>query len=163
LKKNKEKEIFIQIEMSFQQSARSKRNFAESSQNFAELSQNFTKSFENISLFEETRDKIFEVILQKLRNRHSKTFTNHRESSHFIISFSSSEVEMTKQQQQNRFDQNIQKMIQAMIREMMSEIIQQSVTAVVNMIATAARSNLSSASDHSQMTSKATSESRAKR
>jgi predicted house-cleaning noncanonical NTP pyrophosphatase (MazG superfamily) len=169
LRKNKEKEIFIQVEISSQSSARSKRNLtksfqnlAESSQNFAGSFQNFTESFENISLSERARDEISEIILQKLRNRHSKIFTNHKESSHFIISFSSSEVEMTKQQQQNRSNQNIQDMIQAIIRDMMSEIIQQSVAAVVNVTAATAatRSNSLSASDHSQMISRATSESR---
>jgi glucokinase len=70
---------------------------------------------------------------------------------------------MIEQQQQNRFDQNIQKMIQAMIREMMSKIIQQSVTAVVNVIATAARSDSSSFTNHSQMISRTTSKSRSER
>ncbi len=171
LRKNKNKELFAQIKKITQSSIDSSKNLANSSvdcsTNSAELSsfsiQNFTISFEIISHFEKIRNEISKIILQKLKNRHSKTFTNHKKSSHFIISFSSSEVEMIEQQQQNRFDQNIQEMIQAMIREMMSKIIQQSVTAVVNVIATAARSDSSSFTNHSQMISRTTSKSRSER
>jgi replication initiation and membrane attachment protein DnaB len=156
LKKNKEKKISAQIEISSQSSTRSIRELSESSQNFAEF-------FKNISISERTRDEISKIILQKLKNRHSEAFQNHRESSHFIISSSFSEADMTEQQQQNRSNQNIQNLIQAVVREMMSEIIQQSVTAAVNVIATAARSDPSSSADHSQMISRATSESRSER
>jgi superfamily I DNA and RNA helicase len=143
LRKNKEKQSIAQfenIESSFAES------FRELSELSAESFQNFAESFKNISLSEKTRDEISKVILQKLKNRHSKAFKDHRKSSHLIISFSSSEVEITRQQQQNRFDQNIQKMIQAMIREMMSEIIQQSVAATVNVTAT--NQSDSSTADH---------------
>ncbi len=162
LRKNKEKKIFAQIEISSQSSTRSIRKLLESFQNFAESFQNFAESFKNISIFERTRDEISKIILQKLKNRHSEAFQDHKESFHFIISSSFSEADMTKQQQQNRFDQNIQKLIQTVIREMMSEIIQQSVTAVVNVIAATAttRQNSLSTSNHSQMISRVTSKSR---
>jgi hypothetical protein len=129
---------------------------SKSSQDFAELSK-------NILQIERTKNEVSKVILQKLKNRHLKAFKNHKKSFHFIISFSFSEANMTRQQQQDRHDQNIQKIIQAMIREMMSEIIQQSVAATVNVIAIATRQNSSSATDQSQMTSKTTSKSRADR
>jgi hypothetical protein len=70
---------------------------------------------------------------------------------------------MTKQQQQNRFDQNMQEMIQIVIREMMSKIIQQSVTATMNVTTASRFDSQSSATDLSQMISKATSESRSNR
>jgi hypothetical protein len=147
LRKDKEKEM---SELS--------KNFEESS---TDSSQNLTESFENISLSERTRNEISKEILQKLRNRHSKTFTNHRKSSHFIISFSSSEADMIEQQQQNRSNQNIQNMIQIVIREMMSKIIQQSVATTMNVIVATARSDSSfSSAELSQMISRATSKSR---
>ncbi len=154
MRKNKEKEISNQIEISSQSSARSKRNFAESFQNF-------TESFENISLFERTRDEMSEIILQKLKNRHSETFTNHKKSFHSIIFSSFSEVEMTSQHFE-RVDQNMQEMIQAVIREMMSKIIQQSVTAAVNITA-ANRFDSTSAAEHSQIISRITSKLREER
>ncbi len=98
LKKNKEKEISAQIEISFEQSTRSIR-LSKSFQNFAESSQNFAESSKNISISKRTRNEISKIILQKLKNRHSKTFQNHRESSHFIISSSFNEADMTRQQQ----------------------------------------------------------------
>jgi hypothetical protein len=61
----------------------------DSSKNLAKSSidcfTNFAKSFKNTALFEKTRDEVSEVILQKLKTRHSKTFTNHRKSFHSII------------------------------------------------------------------------------
>jgi HD-GYP domain-containing protein (c-di-GMP phosphodiesterase class II) len=167
LRKNKEKKKFVEIKKITKSSIDFSKNLTEQSvhcfTNSAEFSsfsaQNFAKSFKNISLSEKTRNEISEIILQKLKNRYSKIFTNHKKSFHFIILFSSNEAKMTKQKQQNRLNQNIQKMIQAMIREMMSEIIQQSVATTVNVTATT-RSNVLSASDHSQMISKTTSKSR---
>jgi hypothetical protein len=140
LKKNKEKQILSQIEISSQSSICSISSCKE--------------SFKNISLSEKTRNEISEIILQKLKNRYSKTFQNFRESSDSIIFSFFSEIEMTKQQQLNRSDQNIQKMIQVDIREMMLKIIQQSITATVNVIAATTQSNSSSIADHSQMISK---------
>jgi DNA gyrase/topoisomerase IV subunit B len=139
------------------------KNIADSSVIFfVELSERKNSSIQSLS--EKTRDEISDVILQKLKNRHSEAFRDHRESSHSIISFSSSEADMTEQQQQNRSNQNIQNMIQTVIREMMSEIIQQSVATAMNVTAATARSDPSSSSaELSQMTSRATSESRAKR
>jgi hypothetical protein len=124
LRKNKKREISTQIEISSQSSARSKRDFAKSSQNF-------TESCENISLSKRTRNEISEIILQKLRNDHSKKFQNNRKSSHSIIFFSSNEIEMTSQHF-DKMDQNMQEMIQTIIRDMMSKIIQQSIAAIVN-------------------------------
>jgi hypothetical protein len=104
--------------------------------------------------------------LQKLKNKRSKVFRNHKESTQSIISFFvSSESEMTDQHQNERFDRNIQKMIQAIIREMISEIIQQSVTAATAINAASAsnafsnRSNSSQHQEQSQMTFRSTSES----
>jgi hypothetical protein len=182
LRKNKEKQSITQFENiksssaesfrelskssteSSQNFSESSQNFSESSQNFSEFFQNFAESFKNISLSERTRDEISKIILQKPKNRHSETFTNHKESSHSIIFSSFSEVEMTSQHSE-QVDQNMQEMIQTVIRRMMSKIIQQSVTAIVNVISTTAttRSNSLSASNHSQMTSRAISESRSDR
>jgi hypothetical protein len=175
LRKNKEKQSIAQFENiksssaeSFKELseslAESSQNFSEFFQNFSESSQNFAESFKNISLSERTRDEISKIILQKLKNRYSKAFTNHKESSHSIIFSSFSEVEMTNQHS-DRVDQNMQKMIQTIIRKMMSKIIQQSVAAIMNVISATAttRSDSFSASNHSQMTSRAISESRSDR
>ncbi len=98
-------------------------SFAEFFTESLESSQNFAKSFKNNSLSERTRNEMSKTILQKLKNRHSKVFKDHKELSQSIISSSSNEADMTKQQQQNRSNQNIQNMIQVVIREMMSKII----------------------------------------
>jgi uncharacterized protein Yka (UPF0111/DUF47 family) len=138
------------------------RNIKSFTKLFEKLSislQNFAESFKNISQFEKTRDEVSKIILLKLKTRHSEIFKNHKKSSYFIILSFFSEANMTNQHSE-RFDQNMQKMIQAIIREMMSEIIQQSVAATVNVIAATTRSNSSSVADHSQMISKATSKSR---
>jgi hypothetical protein len=164
LRKNKRKQSITQFKNIEASSAeifkKLSESSVESSRNFAESSQNFKNSFENISLSEKTRDEVSKVILQKLKNRHSETFTNHKKSSHSIISFSFNEVEMTNQHSE-RIDQNMQEMIQAIIREMMSKIIQQSVTTTVNI--TAVNRSDSSAADHSQIISRITSKSREER
>jgi hypothetical protein len=180
ISKNKEKQLSILIKNSFESFNLSIKNLTKSFKNlarsFAALFKELSKFVENIadsfiiffaelfeqnenftiqSLFERTRDEISKIILQKLKTRNSKIFQEHKESCHSIISFSSSEVEITRQQQQNRSNQNIQKMIQAMICEMMSEIIQSNVTTTVNVTATT-RSEMFSASDHLQIISKTT-------
>jgi hypothetical protein len=116
----------------------SAESFADSSKNFVEL--------------------IAQSSFQQFIERKSKVFQDHK-SFHFIIFFSFSEVDMTSQHSK-RIDQNMQEMIQIVIREMMSKIVQQSVATTVNVIATTTRSNSSSVADHSQMISKATSNSR---
>jgi hypothetical protein len=170
LKKNKDKELSAQFKKITKSSIDSSKNLAESSDdcftNSAESSsffvRDFTESFENISLSEKTRDEISKVILQKLKNRHSETFQNHKESFHSIIFSFFSEAKITSQHLE-QVDQNMQKMIQAIIREMMSKMIQQSVTTTVNVNATTIRSNSFSASDRSQMISRTTSKSRSER
>jgi hypothetical protein len=176
--KNKEKQISIQFKKFTESYIDSSKNIASFAHFFRKLTEdlrNIADSFtvvcaklsesnENFSiqsLSEKTRNEVSKIILQKLRTRNSKIFQKHRESCHSIISFSSSEVEMTSQHSE-RSNQNMQEMIQTVIREMMSEIIQQSVAAAVNVTAATAtiRSNSFSASDHSQMISKATSKSR---
>jgi replication initiation and membrane attachment protein DnaB len=167
LKKNKDKKLFTQIKKIKESSIDFSKNLAESSvdcfTNSAELFsfsvQNFAELFENISLSERTRNEVSKVILQKLKNRHSEAFKDHKKSFHSIISSSFSEAEMTSQHFE-RIDQNMQETIQAVIREMMSKIIQQSVAATLNVIAATTRSDSSLTSDHPQIISRATSESR---
>jgi hypothetical protein len=134
-------------------------SFTKLSEELSISSQNFIELFKNISQSEKTRDEVSKVILLKLKTRHSETFKDHKESSHFIISSSFSEADMTNQHSE-RSDQNMQEMIQAIIREMMSEIIQQSVAATINVTAATTRSDSSSVTNHSQMISRATSKSR---
>ncbi len=183
--KSKEKQLSTQIKNSSESFNFLIRDLTESfkknvAKSFAELFKELSRLIENIadsfiiffvelfeqnenfiiqSLSERTRNEISKVILQKLRIRNSEIFQEYKESCHSIISFSSSEVEMMKQQQQNCSNQNIQKMIQTMIREMMSEIIQQSVATTMN-VTTTTRLKMLSASDHSQMISRTTSKSR---
>ncbi len=129
---------------------------------FKELSesfQNFAESSREISQIERIRNEIFEIILQKLKNRHSETFKNHRESFHSIIFSSFSETNMTEQHA--NCSDRMQKMMQKMLMNMLSNLIQQSVITAVNVVTN--RSNSSSTSKHSQLISRTTSESRAKR
>ncbi len=116
----------------------------------------------NISLSEKTRDEVSKVILQKLKNRHSKAFRNHKESFYSMISSFFSEAKMTNQHLE-RFNQSIQKIIQTIIRDMMSRIIQQNVAATVNVIVATTRSNSSLSAEFSQMISRTTLKSREKR
>jgi hypothetical protein len=117
---------------------------SESSQNFAESSQNFTESSRKISQIERTRNEVFEIILQKLKNHHSKTFKNHKNSFHSIIFFSFNETNMIEKHS-NRSDR-MQKMMQKMLMIMLSNLIQQSVIAAVNVVTN--QSNSSSTSKH---------------
>ncbi len=103
-------------------------------------SQNFSESSKKISQIERIRNEVFEIILQKLRNRHSKTFKDHKKSSHSIIFSSFSEINMIEQHA-NRSNR-MQKMMQKMLMNMLSNLIQQSVITVINVVTN--RSNLSS-------------------
>jgi hypothetical protein len=153
LKKDKEKDL-----------SESDKNFAESSVDcFTILTESSSFSVTNSAESSADSSKNFVELIaqssfQQLIERKSKVFKDHR-SSHFIIFFSFSEVEMTSQHSK-RIDQNMQEMIQIVIREMMSEIVQQSVTATMNVTATTTRSDSSSVTNHSQMISRTTSNSR---